>query len=133
MPQFGAHPQRIFLLRRAHQNIRHRRERRVLHEPPKLQLLLIEPGEIMLRRKLDRIVILKISLQNNFSRRIASPRAPRDLRQQLKGSFRGAKIRDVQIEIGCDRSDERHLGEVQALGNHLRADENVRVVRETFE
>ena len=56
--------------------------------------------------------------------------APRPLRPPTWTSI--AKVRSsarksgkVQREIGIDHPDQRHLGEVVALGDHLRADEDL--------
>ena len=50
-----------------------------MHPRAKLELFVIESGEIVASRELDGVVILKIGLQDNFARRIAAPGASRDL------------------------------------------------------
>ena len=35
----------------------------------------------------------------------------------------------MQTQVGINDSDERHIGKVQSLGNHLRADEDVDLAR----
>ena len=51
--------------------------------------------------------------------------APGHLRQQLERAFAGAKVRHVQRQIGVNDADERDVGKMQALGDHLRADKNI--------
>ncbi len=64
-------------------------------------------------------------LHDHFPFDIAAARAARHLREQLKGAFAGTKIGNVQAEIGVNNPHQRHVGEVQPFGDHLRADENV--------
>ena len=47
------------------------------------------------------------------------------LMQELKGALGGARIAVAQAEIGIDDADEVELGEVMALGDELRADDDV--------
>ncbi len=52
-----------------------------------------------------------------------------DLRNQVKGPFTGAKIKQVQRRIGIDHADQSDVGEIQALGNHLCAQQNSPLAR----
>ena len=56
---------------------------------------------------------------------IASSRAARDLRQQLKHSLRRAKVRQAQREVRAHYAHQRDAMNVVALGDHLRADQQV--------
>ena len=51
--------------------------------------------------------------------------AARDLGQQLKGALGGAKVGDVQADVGADHAHQRHRRQVEALRHHLRADQHV--------
>ena len=64
-------------------------------------------------------------LHENLALHVAAPGAPGDLREQLEGALARAEIRLVQREVGVNDADQRDVRKMQALGNHLRADENV--------
>ena len=51
-------------------------------------------------------------------------RATGDLRDELKGFFRGAKIGQMQCGVGIDHPDQRDVGKVEPFGNHLRAEQD---------
>ena len=51
--------------------------------------------------------------------------APADLRDQREASFRGAKVRNVEAEVGGNDRGQRHRRVIKPLGDHLRADQNV--------
>ena len=100
-------------------------EGRVVQLAPELQFLVVETHEIMAPGALDRRVERGEGLHINLPFHIPSPRAAGDLRQQLKGPLRGAEIGQVQREVGVDDAHEGHVGEVQPLGDHLGAHEDV--------
>ena len=54
----------------------------------------------------------------------ASARSARDLGDQLKRSLRRAEVGQMQGRIGIDYADQRHIREVESLGNHLGAQED---------
>ena len=56
---------------------------------------------------------------------IAAAGASGHLGQQLKGALGGAKVRHAQADVGGDHAHQRHVGNVVALGDHLRAHQNV--------
>src|ERR1700733_6815803 len=56
---------------------------------------------------------------------MAAPGATGDLGEELEGAFGGAKIGAAEGEIGSYDSDERDALEIVALGDHLRADEDI--------
>jgi hypothetical protein len=60
---------------------------------------------------------------------IASTRAPGDLHQDLEGSLRRTVIGHRERGVGVDDADERHARQIVALGDHLRADEDVHFAR----
>ena len=57
--------------------------------------------------------------------KLPAPGAAGHLREQLKRSLGCAKIRHPETDIGGDHSHQRHVRNVVAFGDHLRADENV--------
>lgn len=58
-----------------------------------------------------------------------APRTSRHLPDLLKGPLRRAQIAAVQPEVRVDHPDQRQVGEVIALGDKLRADDDVDVAR----
>ena len=47
------------------------------------------------------------------------------LREQLEGALGGTEVRQLQREVGVDDTHQGHAREVEALGDHLRAEEHV--------
>ena len=47
--------------------------------------------------------------------------------QQLEGALGGARIAIGEADVGVDDADQRHVGKIVALGDQLRADDNVRL------
>ena len=61
-------------------------------------------------------------------RRVA-PGAPRRLHQEREQAFRRAKVAAEERRVGIDRGDEADAAKVVALGDHLRADQDVDLAR----
>ena len=55
--------------------------------------------------------------------------AARHLRHQVKRPFGGAEVGQVQGRVGIDHADQRHVGKVEPLGDHLRAQQDVHLAR----
>ena len=91
----------------------------------KFEFLLIKTLEIMPARELNRRVEGREGLDEHFAFNVTAAGAPRHLRQQLEGPFAGAEIRLMQSQVGVDDANQGDVGEMQALGDHLRADEDV--------
>ena len=100
-------------------------ERREIAALAELEFLLEITGEIVMPRKLNRWGKGSVSLHKHFAGRFASSGASSHLSQKLEGSLTRPKIRQMQSEIGVNDSDERHIREVQAFRDHLRADQDV--------
>ena len=64
-------------------------------------------------------------LHQHFASQRSTSRAAGYLRQKLKSPFRRAEIGNVQSHVGIHHADQRDVGEVKPLGDHLRAQENV--------
>ena len=45
--------------------------------------------------------------------------------QQLEGALGGARVAVAEAEIGVDNADQIELGKMVALGDELRADDDV--------
>src|SRR5439155_7328695 len=98
-------------------------ERRVAERAPSLELAGEEAGDVVASRVPDRTRIRLERLDEHAPRRAASA-PPRELRDQLEGPLLGAKIREREGEIGVDDRSERDPGEVVALGDHLRPEQD---------
>ena len=64
-------------------------------------------------------------LDEDFALDVAAAGAAGDLGEQLEGAFAGAEVRDDAGQVGVDDPDQRDVRKMQALGDHLRADEDV--------
>ena len=60
---------------------------------------------------------------------VAAARAAGNLRHQLKRAFRRPEIREVQRRVGIDHADQRDVGKIQTLGDHLRAQQDLDLAR----
>ena len=56
----------------------------------------------------------------------AAPGAAGELRDERERALLGAEVGEAQRLVGVEHDAERHVGEVVALGDHLRADEHAR-------
>ena len=66
-------------------------------------------------------------LDQDNARQIAAPRAPGRLRQKLKRALGGAEIRQTQSDVGRHDAHQRDIRNVVALGDHLRAHQDVEI------
>ena len=99
--------------------------RRVTEFSALLELGGREAMEIQSLGELDRVGGGLEALHDNDALEVTTTRAAGDLGEQLKGTFGGAEIRQLQRKIGVDDAHQRHPREVEALGDHLRAEEHV--------
>ncbi len=64
-------------------------------------------------------------LDDRLARRLSPAGASDHLRQQLKRALRRAKVGKPEADVRRDDADERDRRKIVALGDHLRADEDV--------
>ena len=83
----------------------------------------------MLRRRLNDVMLRLIGLQDDFAAQHTAASAPGDLGQELEDPFTSAIIGQRQANIGADDADQRDQRQVQALGDHLSADEDIGFLR----
>ena len=68
-----------------------------------------------------------IGLQHHASGQIVAPCAARHLRQKLERAFRRAVVGQIQRRVGGNYADKRDVREIVSLGDHLRADQRLRL------
>ena len=66
-----------------------------------------------------------VGLQQAEALLAGAPGPAGHLAQQLEGALGGARIAIGEAEIGVDHADQRHVREIVALGDELRADDDV--------
>lgn len=64
-------------------------------------------------------------MDEDFAFEFAASGAPGDLGEELEGALGGAEVGDVEADVGVEDTDEGDVGEVEAFGDHLGADEDV--------
>src|SRR5215472_12775508 len=96
-----------------------------MHPAAEAQLFLGKSHIIMRSRVLNGIVIGKVSLQDHLTRRIPAAGTPCHLRDQLKRALGSAKIGEAESDIRAHDPDQRYPMNIVALGDHLRANQNV--------
>ncbi len=71
----------------------------------------------------------KVGLHDDLAWQTGASRAAGDLHQQRREALRGAEVRAVQRVVGAQHAHQRQPRKVVALREHLRADEDVELVR----
>ena len=83
----------------------------------------------MLRRTLDRVVLGVVRLHDHLPGQLAASGAAGNLREQLEDALGSAKIRQPQRVIAAHHAHQRHAVHIVALGDHLRAHQQVDLAR----
>ena len=102
-------------------------ERRIPQLAAALHLLRIERLVVLRGGGADGVMLRRVGLDHRVAGPRAPARPPRDLREQLKRPLRRAEVRRAQPDVGQRDAHEVDGGNVQPLGDHLRADEDVRL------
>ena len=92
-----------------------------------VDLVMIKPLVVICRRIAQDGVVGVVRLQNDVPFLAAAPAPARNLRHELKGTFVAAIVGKVQAHVRIEDAHERHEREVMPFGDHLRADEDVRL------
>src|SRR5208282_4086348 len=91
----------------------------------KVRFLFVEGSIVLARRALNRVVLGVIGFDEDFAGEFAAACAAGNLREELKRAFGGAKIGTAEREVGGNNSDQGDALKVVALGDHLRAHQDV--------
>ena len=100
-------------------------ERWVLAPLSELDFLLPESLKIMVSRELDGGTKRSRALDIDFSGHVASTCATGYLGQELKRSFPSPKIGHVQSDVRVDDAHQSDVWEIEPLGDHLCADQDI--------
>src|SRR4051794_10776513 len=125
MCDFGAEPDRFFLLFASEQNVRKSGERRIPHCSAEFQFALIKTIEIVSGGVLDGVVVGVDGLYQYVSREVSAPCSTSDLSKQLKSSFGCAKVRHSETDVGGHYTHKGDIRNVVTFRNHLCSDEDV--------
>ena len=96
-----------------------------MHPLAVLHLLFDEGVEVVLGRALDGVVVRVVGLHQDVAGQLAASGASGDLGEQLEDALGGAEVRQAESIVRADDPDKRDAVDVVALGDHLRADEQV--------
>src|SRR5258708_14399470 len=107
------------------QHQRQRDKRRISVIAPVANLFVKEPSIVLRTRMAQRVMVGMISLDQNASGKIAATGATRDLGNQRKGALGGAKVRQSQSGINRHDADQRDVGKVVSLRQHLRPHQQI--------
>ena len=98
-------------------------ERRIAELSPPVELLGEEAGDVVAGGVAERRRVRLERLHDHLARRVAAAAAG-ELRHELERALLGAEVRDRQPRVRVDDRRERDAGEVVALGDHLRPDQD---------
>ncbi len=90
-----------------------------------LQFLGDEAIEVVVSCELDGGTVGSGGLNDDFASQVATTGSTGDLGEELEGPFAGAEVGGVEGEVGIEDADEGDVGEVESLGDHLGAEEDV--------
>src|SRR5664280_2774974 len=121
--------QRLVEFAAAHQHVADGVERRVVHPATEANFFFVESMVVVRGGELDGVVVGKKCLQHDFAGSVASPGASRNLGEQLEGALGGTEVRKTERGIGADDPHQRDVGDVVALGDHLRAHQQIDFAR----
>ena len=84
-----------------------------------------EAFEVVVAGELDAGALGREGLHDNLAGHFTAARASGDLGEELEGAFASAEIGNVEGEVGVEDADKGDVGEMEALGDHLGADEQI--------
>ena len=100
-------------------------EGRVAELFSEVELLVSVAEEVVVAGELDGGRVRGEGLDDDFALELTTASPAGDLGQQLEGALTGAEIGNMQAEVGIQYADQSDVGEMQALGNHLGANDDI--------
>ena len=100
-------------------------ERRVVELSALLQFLQLESIKVRLPRKLDGRSVRRARLDDYLASAVAPPCPAGNLHNQLEGALGRTEILHMQRLVRINQPDQGDIGKVQALGDHLRSNQQV--------
>src|SRR5215472_2689200 len=100
-------------------------KRRIGHDAAEVELALEKGRVVLVNGVLHGVVLWVVGLNQHAAGEIAAAGAAGDLREELEGALGGTKVGHGERRVCTDDTDECDAMEVVALGEHLRADEEV--------
>ena len=79
----------------------------------------------MFADEVEYVVVGVLGLDDDLSGDFSASSSSRNLREELKRTFAGSEIRNVERKVGVDHAHQGHIWEVVSFRNHLRADHDV--------
>ncbi len=95
---------------------------------PEIDLFHVERVVIVLRGSHDRVVVGRVGLDHHPRTRRTPTGPARYLGEELERALAAPEIGQVQHRIGLDHPDRGDLRQVESLGHHLGADDDVDLV-----
>ena len=86
--------------------------------------MLGEHGAVVRLDRTDDRLVGQVGLDDDAARVLTATGATGDLFEQVERALARSEIGHLEGVVGVDHAHERHLGEVQALGDHLRAEQH---------
>ena len=125
IPDLASKEIRLLLIVGSDDNVHERAVGRVMEFLSAFFFVFEETEKIVLLGKSNTRVFRHPGLHDHAPGLHPAASAPCELRQQLERAFAGAEIRKPEAHIRQNHTHERHVREIESLGDHLRADQNV--------
>src|SRR5262245_9041449 len=95
------------------------RDGRIFELFAEFDFLFVKASEVVASGVLNRWMKWREGLHNDFAFHVAAPGTSCHLGQQLKCPFARAEVWLVQAKVRVDNANERHVREMESLGDHL--------------
>ena len=115
---------RVVSVRRPHQDVDQANKRRVQRVAALIQVVVGKDRTVVLSDGANDRVIGQVGLDDHLAGAIAATGTARHLFQQVVGALPCAKVGQLEGEVGIDNAHERDLGKVEALCDHLGAQQH---------
>ena len=124
VPEFGGSAEHNLLVLPQEGDIGHvPKRRRVLHLPqPDFQV--IETVIVLLCRQANQLMLRNQGLNQGAAGSIAPTCSANDLSEHIKGGLSCPVRAGIQAQIPVQHPNQGHIGDIQAFGNHLGADQH---------